>query len=225
MALHSLTTMILLSRQAADMENDPLCDDTEITGYLNDAREKFYLEYTKAFNDAYLTSFAFTIAAGQTTAPIPSITGGATADFLASRGLDFFLNGQWRPVGHFTWRERNSYHSGRRAHRVDSLIRLDPIDIDQSGSYRIWYTPKPPQFVVGTDTLDTIEDLYFSFHVDYAAWRMLIKAKLPDAAGAQQTGMASVIAGMQEDAKNRDSEPEQAPDIDSQDPYGPEWGF
>src|SRR3954471_7976299 len=99
MAGKSLTTLILLARQSADMENDPLCDDTEITVYLNDGLRDLYLAYTKNFTDAYLTSAPFPVAPGATTSPLP-------ADYLKSRGVDWYSGSRWYPLKHFNWRER-----------------------------------------------------------------------------------------------------------------------
>jgi hypothetical protein len=214
----SLTNLILLARQSADMENDPLCDDTEITTYVNDGLRKLYLAYVKVYTDAYILSQSFTVAPGATTAPLPAL-------FLKSRGVDIFFNSRWSPVRHFTWRERGSYHSGRRAHRVDTLIRLDPEFLDLSGSYRIWYYPTAPVLVTGTDVLDGLMDQWSDFIVDYAASRMLVKAKLDPS--AQFGNMNAVIEAMSQEAPRRDDEPDQAPDVDADSQNGvySDWGF
>ena len=91
MAGKSLTTLILLARQSADMENDPLCDDAEITVYINDGLRDLYLDYTKYYTDAYLLSAPFTVASGATTSPLP-------AAFLKSRGVDWYSGSRWWPL-------------------------------------------------------------------------------------------------------------------------------
>jgi hypothetical protein len=201
----SLTTLILQARQSADMENDPLCDDTEVTAYINDAYGNLYDAFTKAYSDLYLKSTAVTLTTGQTTATIP-------ADFNSSRGLDWLnSSGLYCPVPVFTWRERNTYHLGRRAHRIDSLIRLMPETLDMSGTYRLWYIPLAPVLVLGGDTLDTNLDRWAQYIVDSAAARMLVKAKLDPSAQLQSAqGKLDDMIGQ---AANRDSDPEQSPDI------------
>lgn len=204
----SLTTLTLLARQAADMENDPLVDDTEIAVYINDGLRKLYLEYINVYTDAYLTMQAFTVTAGNVTAPLP-------ANFLRGRGVDYLYNSRYRPLRVYTWRERGTYHSGRRAHRIDTVIRLDPEYLDMSGSYRLWYYPTAPVLVAGSDALDAQMDLWSDYIVDYSASRMLAKAKLYDQATAKLEFAGSVLEDMRAQAPRRDSEPEQAPDADS----------
>jgi hypothetical protein len=216
MAGKTLTTLILLSRQSADMENDPLCDDAEITVYINDGLRDLYLAYVKNYTDAYLLSVPFTVASGATTSPLPAL-------FLKSRGVDWFSGNRWYPLKHFNWRERGSYHSGRRAHRIDTVIRLDPIALDLSGSYLLWYYPTAPVLVAGSDTLDVLMDQWSDFVVNYAAAHMLTKAKLDN---TQQTNLMTYVLGkLSEEAQRRDSEPEQAPDVDGQVDADAAWGF
>lgn len=212
----TLSQLILLARQSADMENDPLCDDTEITTYVNDGLRDLYLAYVKVFTDAYILSQAFSITSPATTSPLP-------ATFLKSRGVDFLIGSRWRPVRHFTWRERASYHSGRRAHRIDTVIRLDPEWHDMSGSYRLWYYPTAPVLVNAGDLLDALMDQWSDFVVAYAAAHMLTKAKLDNQ--QQLNIMGYVLTKLGEEAPRRDDEPDQAPDIQGEgadDAFG--WG-
>lgn len=202
----TLVQLTMLARQSADMEGDPLVDDFEVRSYLNDGLRDLYLAYVKVYTDAYLLSQTFTVAAGATTAPLPT-------GFLKSRGVDFQFGGRWRPCRHYTWRERDTYHSGRRAHRIDTVIRFDPEWLDMSGNYRIWYYPTAPVLVNAADTLDALMDQWSDFVVAYAAERMLIKAKL--GTDAQRAIQAYVLTKMAEEAPRRDDEPDQAPDVDS----------
>jgi hypothetical protein len=218
MAGKTLTQLILLARQSADMENDPLCDDTEVTTYLNDGLRDLYLAYTKYYTDAYLLlQTPIVVASGATTAPLP-------ANYLKSRGVDWWSGNRWYPLLHFTWRERGSYHSGRRAHRIDTVIRLDPVNLDLSGTYQLWYYPTAPVLVNPTDVLDVLMDQWSDFVVNYAAAHMLTKAKLDN---SSQTGaMSYVLDKLSSEAQRRDSEPEQAPDVDSDSAWcDPAWGF
>lgn len=224
MAGKTLTQLSLMVRQAADMVNDPFVGDatlgddaTEIPTLINDGLRDLYLAYTAHYSDAYLLSQAFTVASGGTTSPLP-------ASFLKSRGVDYFFNNRWWPVPHFTWRERGTFHSGRRAHRIDTVIRLDPIHLDLSGNYQLWYYPVAPTLVAGTDTLDPLMDQWSDFVVSYAAAKCLAKAKQDPSA---QTGMMSYILGkLASEAMRRDDEPDQAPDVDG-DSIAAEnnWGF
>jgi hypothetical protein len=211
----TLSQLILLARQSADMEGDPLCDDPEITVYVNDGLRDLYLAYTTHYTDAYLLSQQFTVATGVTTAPLPT-------GYLKSRGVDWFTGNRWKPLGHFNWRERGSYHSGRRAHRIDTVIRLDPIHLDLSGSYQIWYYPTAPVLTAPSSALDVLMDQWSDFIVSYAAAHMLTKAKLDN---SQQLGLMKYnldkLAG---EAERRDSEPEQAPDVEAG-AADADWGF
>src|SRR4051812_48138767 len=179
----TLAQLILLARQSADMENDPLCDDAEITVYINDGLRDLYLAYTTHYTDAYLLSQSFTVASGATTSPLP-------ANYLKSRGVDWFSGNRWYPLRHFNWRERGTYHSGRRAHRIDTVIRLDPIAMDLSGSYQLWYYPTAPVLTGPSSTLDVLMDQWSDFIVSYAAAHMLTKAKLDN---TQQTNLMSYV--------------------------------
>lgn len=215
MATKTLAQLILLSRHSADMENDPLCEDPEITVYINDGLRDLYLAYVKHYTDAYLLSQPFTVAAGATTSPLPT-------GYLKSRGVDWWTGNRWVPVRHFNWRERGSYHSGRRAHRVDAVIRLDPVTVDLSGSYQLWYYPTAPVLTAPSSPLDAVMDLWSDFIVAYAAAHMLTKAKLDN---SQQLGLMKYhLDKLPEDAKNRDSEPEQAPDVEATGADS-DWGF
>jgi hypothetical protein len=212
----TLVQLVMLARQSADMEDDPLCDDFEVKTYVNDGLRDLYLAYIKVYSDAYLQSQTFTVAAGATTAPLPT-------GFLKSRGVDFQYSGRWVPVRHYSWRERGTYHSGRRAHRIDSVIRLDPEALDMSGTYRIWYYPTAPVLVNPADPLDGLMDQWSDFIVAYAASKMLIKAKLsPD---KQNDAMAYVLNKMVPEAGHRDDEAEQAPDVDNLDARDDTWGI
>ena len=220
----TLTQLCLMARQSADMVNDPFVGDatagddpTEIPTLINDGLRDLYLAYTKHYTDAYLLSQSFTVAAGVTTSPLP-------ATFLKSRGVDWFSGSKWYPLRHFNWRERYTYHSGRRAHRIDTVVRLDPISIDLSGTYQIWYYPTAPVLVAGTDTLDVLMDQWSDFIVSYAAAHMLTKAKLDN---SQQLGIMKYhLDKLPEEAERRDSEPEQAPDVESDaGALDPAWGL
>lgn len=200
---HNLTSLMLAARQSADMEGDPLCDDAEITTYLNDGLKRLYLAYVLLNSDAYLTSASFTVVGAATTAPLPST-------FLRERGVDYFVNNRWKPLDVFQWRDRGSRDAGRRTYRVDSLIRFAPDDLDMSGAYRIWYHPTPPVLVADGNVLDAQMDLYSDYIFNYAAAQMLVKAKLSPKA---QLDMASfVYERLATEVPRRESEPAQAPD-------------
>ena len=213
----TLDQLVLLAQQSADMEpNDPAVGTTEWETYVNDGLRQLYLAYTKVYTDAYLKSTPVIISSGNT-APLP-------ADFLKSRGFDFLVGANYFPVRQFNWRERNSYHSGRRAHRVDSVIRLDPEYYNHVGTYRLWYYPVAPVLTHVTpgvtDTLDAQMDMWAEYIIAYAAMRGLVKQKLEHS--SQDADMARVYAtdanggmmgAMVTQANNRDSEAEQAPDV------------
>src|ERR1700690_1832623 len=166
MATKNLDTLVLLAQQSADAEpNDPLVGTTEWQTYVNDGLRQLYLAYLKCFTDAYLKNVSFASIVSGNTIPLPS-------DFFKSRGLDRLVGTRWVPVPVFNFRERNSYHSGRRAHRVDSLIRLDPESATFVGDvYRLWYYPSPPTIndsVPGTtDILDAQMDLWSEYVIAY----------------------------------------------------------
>ena len=212
-----------MAQQSAQMEsNDPLVGQSEWEQNVNDGLKELYLAYTKVFTDAYLKSQTFTAIVSGNTIALPS-------DFFKSRGLDRQVGSKWKPIGLFNWRERNTYHNGKRAHRVDSVIRLDPEFLSYAGDvYRMWYYPTPPVLTNVTpgvtDVLDAQMDLWAEYIVAYAAMRALVKAKLEHS--SQDADMARIYAidgnggmtgNMVVQANNRDSESEQAPDVDSMD--------
>jgi hypothetical protein len=211
---HDLTSLMLAARQIADMENDPLCDDQEIATWLNDGLKRLYLAYVLLNSDAYLTSAPVVVVGSATTAPLP-------ATFLRERGVDYFVNGRWKPLDVFQWRDRGSRDAGRRTYRVDSLIRFAPDDLDMSGTYRIWFHPTPPVLVEGS-TLDAQMDLYSDYISNYAAAQMLVKAKLSPKA---QLDMASFVYDrLDTEVPRRESEPAQAPDAYAGNGPDDDWG-
>jgi hypothetical protein len=228
----NLDTLVLLAQQSADMEpNDPLVGTTEWQTYVNDGLRELYLAYLKCNTDAYLKNVTFAAIVSGNTIPLP-------ADFLKSRGLDRLAGANWTAVPVFNFRERNTYTGNRRAHRIDSLIRLDPEALTFTGDvYRLWYWPQPPTLndtIPGTtDLLDLQMDLWSEYVIAYAAMRGLVKAKLEHT--SQDADMSRIFfqdpeggmsGTMTTQATNRDSESEQAPDaftIQRFDPNDPGW--
>jgi hypothetical protein len=211
-----------MAQQSADFEsNDPHGSTTEWQQLVNDGLRELYLAYLKVYSDVYLKNVTFAAIVSGNTIPLPS-------DFLKSRGLDRLVGTRWVPVPVFNFRERNTYHSGRRAHRVDSLIRLDPESATFTGDvYRLWYwptlTPLTDITPGVTDILDAQMDLWSEYVIAYAAMRALTKAKLDhttqDADMArifQQDPNGGMAGTMVTQANQRDSESEAAPDIYSQ---------
>ena len=228
----TLDTLVLLAQQSANMEpTDPLVGTAEWETYVGDGLRELYLAYTKVYTDAYLKSSTFAAIVSGNTIALPS-------DFLKGRGLDWQVGPNWVTVPVFTWRERNTYRSGRRAHRIDSVIRLDPESLSFVGDvYRLWYYPTAPVLTHVTpgvtDVLDAQMDLWGEYIIAYTAMRALVKAKLDHS--SQDADMARIytldgsggMAGnMVVQANQRDSEAGQAPDVyalGKSDPNNPWW--
>lgn len=198
--------------QRADMQLSPLVDDDELGRYVNAALKELQVLYCASFNDAYLTSASFTITSGNT-APLPD-------DFLKGRGLDLKYGAKYRPVPVFNFRERDRYHAGRRAHRIDAVIRIDP-ETNATGDYRLWYWHALPPLVDGTDTLDPILDRFADF-IEITAGIACLTKEQTDTSQLVEAKNA-VIARITAEASNRDSEPQQSEDVyaarDYNDPF------
>jgi hypothetical protein len=188
------------ARRRADMETDPLVDDTELNGYINDAIRELYAIITSTFEDAYLASNQFIVSAGNFVQNVPT-------GFWKARGLDRLEGSRFIPVKVFSFRERNR-DEGRVRWRVDASIRLSPED-RAAGTYRFWYYPIAPQLATDGATLDAIMDEWSQWIEIHAAIACLTKAQLSTA--ELELKLQQTEAKIRETADNRQGEPDQAP--------------
>jgi hypothetical protein len=206
-----LPTLRLGARRRADMESDPLVDDTELNRYVNDGVRELYAIVATAFEDTYLTSSQFVVTA-------PNFTQALPAGFWKARGLDRLEGSRWVPCRTFTFRERNR-DDGRPRWRVDSSIRLSPED-RAAGSYRFWFYPTAPQLASDVATLDSVLDEWVRFIEIHAAIQCLTKAQLDTT--QLKTELVELKAEIRDAVPNRQGEPEQAP-TEEDDPYARVW--
>lgn len=195
----------------ADMEFSPVVGDDELGKYVNTAIRELQIAYCFCFNDAYLTSATFAITSGNTS-PLPD-------DFLKGRGVDFNYGGKFRPVPVFNFRERGKYHAGRRAHRIDSVVRIDPPTA-AAGDYVLWYWHTLPPLVADDDTLDPILDGFADF-IEITAGIACLTKEQTDTSQLVEA-KAAVVERIAVEAGSRDSEPQQSEDvyaIDYNDPF------
>ena len=170
----TLTSLILQVRQRANMEGSGFIDDTvELPAYINASAAELYDVLVSRFEDYYSTSLPVTIATGNT-APLP-------ADFYKLVGLDLFVGGYTVTVHPFNFIERNKFNRPIQRPRFSPVryrimgqnLLLTPPDL-APGSYTIWYVPRFTNLVLGTDTLDTLQN-WTDYVVVDAAIKCLVK--------------------------------------------------
>jgi hypothetical protein len=198
----TLAQLIASVRQIANEETlaptTAFVTDTEITDRIVEAQYELYDLMLDADPDLFTTSTTFTL----TSSNVFSLLTVPNPGFYRFRGLDCATGGPTpKTVHRFQFAERNRYMGQNFA-----------------GTYTLWYTPRLTELAVDTDVLDTFTDNYRKWIINSAAAVIMAKAEESDPASALQEkateGMRILGA-----ISARQSEPEQVPDVTSQNDF------
>jgi len=164
----SVTTeqLIAQAQEAADLTNvADYVTPAQWLAWLNDGKNELHRFVTNKFKATYYRTYDFVLAAGESQITLPS-------NFWRLKGLDIDADTpRRREVRPFNFAERNRYRQNSLRDlttfandRFYSLVGSSILKIQAqeqaSGSYRLYYTPKPKTLalvrtivVLGTDTV------------------------------------------------------------------------
>jgi hypothetical protein len=174
----TLDQIKLQARQRADMENQPLIGEDELTNYVNNSIAELYDLLCEAYgSDYYVTTIEGQILANVMSYPLPD-------DFYELKGVDLRIeNNAWQTIERYNFNERNRYPDGAvwnlfgytniRYRIVGNNIQFTPTP-DSNYDYRLHYVPLPTKLVNGTDTLDDL-NAYSEYVIVDVAIKMLTK--------------------------------------------------
>lgn len=180
----TLSDLKTRARQTADMVNSQFITDAELLNYINSAYFELYDKLVGLYEDYFITSTTFTLAA--------SATYTLAADFYKLRGLEYQnSSSDYVTLDRFNWEDRNR---GRQAYRmfgdtpalryrvVGSTIHVEPAD-QCAGTYQVWYIPSLTALAVDADVVNTqmTRNGWDEYIVVDAAIRMLEKEGNDDA--------------------------------------------
>ena len=141
----SLSTLRLLTRQRADMENSQFITDDEWRRMLNRSYAELYdLIVTNANSEDYfLNSSTITLVSGTQSYDLPT-------DFYKSRGVDLNIGSNKIPLRRYNFSERNvgglySTASDMRYHIQGDKIIINPAP-STSNTITMFYIPTPRKF-------------------------------------------------------------------------------
>jgi hypothetical protein len=177
--LASNVTLQVLRDQArarADMQNSGFIADTELDFYINSEIQELYDLLTTTFEDYYVTSSPFTVAANVSTVNVPS-------DFYKLRGVDIEVSpGSYSTAIPFMFQERNRLSNPLLYPNYEQnlvMYRLRGQQLSFTGSQggfngQMWYIPVFTKLINASDTFDGING-YEEYVIVGAAIRMLQK--------------------------------------------------
>jgi hypothetical protein len=183
--LIALSSLLLRSRQRADMVNSDFVDDTtEVTQWVNEAIASMYDKLIESREDYYVSSTSFSTANGTDAYLIGSGEAINITDFYKLKGVDVvFGSNDRRSLRKFSFAARNRYNtssawtsSGYKAIRY----RLRGLHLwfkpSPGGVYTVelWYYPRFTRLVNSADTFDFING-WDEYVVAKTARKMLMK--------------------------------------------------
>ena len=168
----TLANIIQLIRYRANLENNYVVTDSELTIYINSSLAELDDILVTDYEDYNVETFQAVIPTDGTsnTFPVPS-------QFYKLRGVDYQLNKEqngtyWLTLYPFQMPERNRQRSGLTnilipyktglSYRLQGNQIMIMPQMQAGGIYQVWYTPKYVPLVELTDTL--------SIQMDTQAW-------------------------------------------------------
>ena len=150
----SLSTLRLLARQRADMENSQFVTDDEMRRYINRGYAELYdLIVTSANSEDYfLSSSTVQLVSGTKTYNLPS-------DFYKGRGVDLTVGSDTIPLRRYNFTQRNvgSRYSVSRTMRYrfqGNVLAINPKP-STNDVLTVFYVPTPKKFIEKTVTAIT----------------------------------------------------------------------
>ena len=197
----TLQTLLTLTRQEANLENNNFITDQELTTYLNNSLGEMDDIMVNTYEDYRLSIFQATLNSGNYQIPMP-------ADAYKLRGIDIQGNGGTSVNGAPAWfplRKFQLVDRGRRNNLTSALtypfgkvnlaymwqgengISIFP-ETQAQGTYQIWYIPKFKPLLNLSDQLQPAMDSqgWVEYAVVDAAIKCLIKQELDPQAYMQR---------------------------------------
>lgn len=162
----SMSNLITLTRQRANLENNNFCTDPEIQLYLNQSLGELDDILATEYDDYHVLTYQSVIPTNTSSNVIP-----VPSNLLKIRGVDFQYQPSqspaqpalWYSVPRFNFLERNQQNPltvislpwGRlnvSYNLIDQGIQIIP-NTNCAGTYQIWYTPKYNYLIQTTDVL------------------------------------------------------------------------
>lgn len=164
MAFVTLQTLLDRIRSRTDKVNDPWITDTELTAFINSAKNELDDLLVGTFEDYYTASVTFTLTPGSQNYSLSTLTGGT---YYKTLGVDQSISGRWVDVKPYNFVERNRYqvyaNSPYRFQSGTSNYRYKAVGVNLSilpvptGSDRMQLTYVPLQANMSATT-DTYQD-------------------------------------------------------------------
>lgn len=190
----TVASLILRAQQRADMENSKHVSDAEWLTYIDIGYKALYDVLVSKFEDYYTTTTTFTVASGDSTAPLPT-------DFYKMRGLDRADGGSdYYSLRPFNFENRNRKGFYQRYRGIEPSVQyrimsgsliFEPTD-QAAGNYKLWYIPAATSITSTAQTIDGVNG-WEEFIVITAAMKALIK----------EESDVSVLAAEQNDIRAR----------------------
>jgi len=149
-----MQSLITLTRQRADLENNNFCTDAEIMLYLNQSLGELDDILATDYEDYHVLTYQSVIPTNTNSNIIP-----VPSNLLKLRGVDFQFQAAatpdqatfWYTIPRFNFLERNQINPLTSAmmpwrmnvsyNLIDQGIQIVP-QMNCAGTYRIWFTPK-----------------------------------------------------------------------------------
>lgn len=228
----TLSDLITLVRQEANMENTQFVTDSELTTYISNSYKELYDLLIGAYGEDYYVATPVNITTTtSTTYPLPNGTlYSAAPSFYKLLGVDYQTSAN-DPNGYVTLRtfafgDRNKFSTPNfvafngyinlRYRLQGNNLYLSPTPTSGQ-TIRVWYIPRPTTLATGADTVDGVSGWEEYIVID-AAIKCLNKEESDvTVLMARKAAMKARIEGM---AANRDAgNPGRTVDI-----YGGEYG-
>lgn len=179
----SAVDLVTLVRQKCSIVNSQVCTDPEIVSYLNEALRSLYDLLISVDSSYYESSFDYVLASSPTGAigPFPP-------DFYKMRGLERYPDTtKAYPVFLLPFSERRR---GKTGYTLDgNNITVVPWSVAGDGPWRLYYTPKAPQFGMFTVRLCAAAALPLFFATGHGPGKTLT-AVAPGALSIDGTAVA-----------------------------------
>lgn len=228
----ALADIILAIRVRADIKNNQLVSDTDITTMVNQSLCQLDMILISKYSDYKLTSAILTASAVDGSIALPS-------DFLKLRGVDVQYNAN-DPDGYIEIHEYSFQHRNRKpymaqgssgfgpnslAYRLQGAkIIVAPVAQATRWPFRIWYTPDYVPLSATTDPLQPYMDSqgWYEYAVVDCCIKILAKQDLdPATFMAQKAEISALIMSLSAPNRNA-SEPKAM--VDSRD-FGDVGGY
>ncbi len=143
----TVVSLVLGSRQIADMQNTQFCTDTEIVGYLDIGYRKLYNHVVNRFENYYVSEQNITLVPSQEEYDLPT-------DFFKLLGCDMFRSGLAYTMRPWSLNERNRVTFSYNGTPLRYILKAGKIvfkPIPATTDYiKMYYIPSPAELTLGS---------------------------------------------------------------------------